>query len=325
MDIPLTDFSALTDLFQAGFKAEQDRSGSQNVNPSASAPGVVQKMTPGAIGHTSKASPAAESTTTRKTAQEIWDVDEVQDTLIDEHDPRPQPEFTTKFRQNVSSEDMYLQMSGKTPSFGHCDAIVVEIQLPGTEYKQIELTVTEKVKLVFHFPRDVKDCEGTAKWEKDRGVLVVSAVVRLRKEFNHLQKEPVPFIQAKPLESNILEWHYLLEGPADSPYAGGFYWGKLVFPADYPFAPPGIQMITPSGRFQPSTRLCLSMSDYHPESWCPGWNVGTILNGLLSFMLEDTITTGSIRTTAEEKVRLAKESMAWNKTNAKFVELFPDA
>ncbi|KAI9329191.1 ubiquitin-conjugating enzyme/RWD-like protein [Obelidium mucronatum] len=150
------------------------------------------------------------------------------------------------------------------------------------------------------------------------------AIVRLRKEYNLLQKEPVPFIIAKPLESNILEWHYLITGPDDSPYAGGLYWGKLVFPADYPFAPPAIQMITPSGRFTPSTRLCLSMSDYHPESWCPGWNVGTILNGLLSFMLESTITTGSISTTDAEKKQLAAASKEWNKGNAKFNEVFAD-
>ncbi|KAJ3021005.1 UNVERIFIED_CONTAM: Ubiquitin-conjugating enzyme E2 6 [Siphonaria sp. JEL0065] len=150
------------------------------------------------------------------------------------------------------------------------------------------------------------------------------AIVRLRKEYTLLQKEPVPFIVAKPLESNILEWHYLIQGPEDSPYAGGSYWGKLVFPTDYPFAPPSIQMITPSGRFTPSTRLCLSMSDYHPESWCPGWNVGTILNGLLSFMLEDTQTTGSIKTTDQEKKDLAAKSKEWNKSNAKFNEIFAD-
>lgn len=44
-------------------------------------------------------------------------------------------------------------------------------------------------------------------------------------------------------------------------------------------------MMTPSGRFQTDTRLCLSMSDFHPESWNPLWSVGSILMGLLSFMV----------------------------------------
>jgi hypothetical protein len=61
--------------------------------------------------------------------------------------------------------------------------------------------------------------------------------------------------------------------------------GKLVFPSDYPFKPPSIRMITPNGRFQVDTRLCLSMSDFHPGTWNPSWSVATILNGLLSFMV----------------------------------------
>lgn len=32
----------------------------------------------------------------------------------------------------------------------------------------------------------------------------------------------------------------------------------------YPYKPPSIQMFTPSGRFQTNTKLCLSMTDFHP-------------------------------------------------------------
>ena len=50
-------------------------------------------------------------------------------------------------------------------------------------------------------------------------------------------------------------------------YLGGTYHGKLIFPSNYPFSPPSILMLTPNGRFSTNTRLCLSMSDYHPETW----------------------------------------------------------
>ena len=36
---------------------------------------------------------------------------------------------------------------------------------------------------------------------------------------------------------------------------------------DYPFKPPSLLMVTPSGRFETGVRLCLSMSDFHPETW----------------------------------------------------------
>ena len=64
-----------------------------------------------------------------------------------------------------------------------------------------------------------------------------AAFDRLRKEFARLQKSPPPHIEAVPLESNILEWHYVITGPADSPYEGGIYTGKIVFPTAYPFKP----------------------------------------------------------------------------------------
>ena len=69
-------------------------------------------------------------------------------------------------------------------------------------------------------------------------------------------------------------------GARGSPYEGGYFHGKLKFPPEYPLKPPSILMLTPSGRFKPNTRLCLSMSDFHPETWNPMWSVSTILMGL---------------------------------------------
>lgn len=87
-----------------------------------------------------------------------------------------------------------------------------------------------------------------------------------------------------------------------------------MFPPDYPFKPPAIRMHTPSGRFQPSARLCLTISDFHPRSFNPAWSVSTILNGLLSFMTSNEITTGSISASTEERKMLAARSRWWNST-----------
>ncbi|KAK1811208.1 Ubiquitin-conjugating enzyme E2 6 [Friedmanniomyces endolithicus] len=115
---------------------------------------------------------------------------------------------------------------------------------------------------------------------------------RLTREYASLTANPIEYITAHPSESNILEWHYILTGPANTPYHHGQYWGTLVFPPDYPFAPPAIRMHTPSGRFRPSERLCLSISDFHPKSFNPAWEVSTILLGVLSFMTSEEMTTG---------------------------------
>ena len=147
---------------------------------------------------------------------------------------------------------------------------------------------------------------------------------RLTRELQSLEKSPLenPRIVALPNESNILEWHYVVEGTGV--YDGGTYHGKLIFPKDYPLKPPSVIMMTPSGRFKPNRRLCLSMSDFHPESWNPMWSVSTILTGLYSFMMETAPTFGSIDTTDSEKRKLARLSLDFNIRDKNFCNIFPE-
>ncbi|KAK0742959.1 ubiquitin-conjugating enzyme/RWD-like protein [Schizothecium vesticola] len=141
-----------------------------------------------------------------------------------------------------------------------------------------------------------------------------AAQKRLTREYKSITENPPPYITAHPSDSNILEWHYIITGPENTPYHGGQYWGTLIFPNNYPFAPPAIRMHTPSGRFQPSSRLCLSISDFHPRSFNPAWEVSTILIGLLSFMTSDEMTTGSVSATEAERKAYAARSRWWNST-----------
>jgi ubiquitin-conjugating enzyme E2 J2 len=73
-------------------------------------------------------------------------------------------------------------------------------------------------------------------------------------------------------------------------------------------------MYTPSGRFQTATRLCLSISDFHPKSFNPAWSVSTILIGLMSFMNSEEMTAGSIGGTPAERKWFAARSKWWNST-----------
>ena len=93
-----------------------------------------------------------------------------------------------------------------------------------------------------------------------------AAALRLRQELVKFENDPPPFISIAVNERNVLLWSFLLQGPPDTPYDGGWYWGRVKFPNEYPFKPPKLTMVTPSGRFQPDTSLCLSMSEFHPEA-----------------------------------------------------------
>lgn len=151
-----------------------------------------------------------------------------------------------------------------------------------------------------------------------------TATSRLKQDYMRLKRDPVPYITAEPLPSNILEWHYVINGPEDSPYHGGYYHGTLLFTKEFPFKPPSIYMVTPNGRFKTNKRLCLSISDFHPDTWNPAWSVATILTGLLSFMLETTPTLGSCESTTYEKRKYARQSLEFNMKNEVFCELFPE-
>lgn len=150
-----------------------------------------------------------------------------------------------------------------------------------------------------------------------------TATQRLKQDYLRIRKDPVPYICAEPLSTNILEWHYVVRGPEKTPYEGGYYHGKLLFPREFPFKPPSIYMITPNGRFKCNTRLCLSITDFHPDTWNPAWSVSTILTGLLSFMVEKGPTLGSIETSEFTKRQLASQSLAFNLKDKVFCELFP--
>ncbi|CAM2698949.1 unnamed protein product [Rotaria socialis] len=132
-----------------------------------------------------------------------------------------------------------------------------------------------------------------------------SAFQRLQAEYRRLAKDPIPYLTAQPLSSNLLEWRYVVRGPVDTPYEGGIYQGKIVFPVEYPYKPPSIYILTPNGRFKTNTSLCLTITSFHPDSWNPSWSISSILNGFLSFMCDTSATFGSIE-------------------NSIFCELFPD-
>ena len=51
----------------------------------------------------------------------------------------------------------------------------------------------------------------------------VSATTRLKKDYHKLIKDPVPYAIARPLNSNILEWHYVVQGAKDTPYEGIYF------------------------------------------------------------------------------------------------------
>jgi ubiquitin-conjugating enzyme E2 J2 len=149
-----------------------------------------------------------------------------------------------------------------------------------------------------------------------------TSVRRLQRELELIHKNPMDNIKVKPNTDNIYIWYFLFDGPKDTPYENGLYAGKILFPKEYPSKAPDFIMLTPNGRFAINQKICLSYSGYHQESWSPIWTVPTMLQGLLSFMVEDTVTTGGITTSLEEKKKLSKASISATFSHPEILSLF---
>lgn len=99
-----------------------------------------------------------------------------------------------------------------------------------------------------------------------------------------MQSNPSDDFMSLPLEENIFEWQFAIRGPGDTEFEGGIYHGRIQLPAEYPFKPPSFMLLTPNGRFETQTKICLSISNHHPEHWQPSWSVRTALVALIAFM-----------------------------------------
>lgn len=143
------------------------------------------------------------------------------------------------------------------------------------------------------------------------------AVIRLQKEHRTLSKAFAKQVKegkiidnfvACPDPNNVFQWYFLVFGLKGCNYENGFYLGKLLFPNDFPFKPPGVMMVSESGRFKMNDRICLSISDHHPESWSPIWGVGSVIIGLISFMLGNEQVGQTIQIPANKVKQIASDS-----------------
>ena len=141
----------------------------------------------------------------------------------------------------------------------------------------------------------------------------VKRIMQEVKEMHQVQKTDAVACKAQfaaeALESDIFEWRFAIRGPDGTDFEGGIYHGRIILPHDYPFKPPSFIMLTPSGRFEINTKVCLSISSYHPEQWQPSWSMRTALTALIAFFpTPGDGAVGSMVTTSEQRKKLALES-----------------
>jgi ubiquitin-conjugating enzyme E2 J1 len=158
----------------------------------------------------------------------------------------------------------------------------------------------------------------------------VRRIMQEARELAALAEEPDAEFCAAPVDDDdLFEWHFTMRGPPDSPYAGGLYHGRIMLPANYPFKPPDVMLLTPSGRFETGRKICVSVTSFHPEQWQPSWGVRLLLTALRAFMITEAKgAIGGIDDCSDSRrAQMAIESRSWscpscNKSNSEI--LTPD-
>jgi len=148
---------------------------------------------------------------------------------------------------------------------------------------------------------------------------------RIQADIRELARDPSDRYYASPLEDDMFEWHFTIRGAEGTDFEGGVYHGKILLPPEYPFKPPHIMFLTPSGRFETNTKVCLSFSAYHPELWQPAWGIRLILEAIISFLPTPADgAVGALDWSSDERKRLAKDSLNFSCAKCgKVVDLLP--
>ena len=135
---------------------------------------------------------------------------------------------------------------------------------------------------------------------------------RIRAEYRALQKDADSLFRAEPLPDNIFEWHFSFRGPPSSVYEGGIYHGKILLPLEYPFKPPTVIMLSPTGRWEEGKKICLSATGFHPELWQPSWSIKTLLMAIIGFMeTPGDGAVGAVDMSDEQRRSIATQSRTW--------------
>ena len=94
-------------------------------------------------------------------------------------------------------------------------------------------------------------------------------------------------------ETDMFKGYAMIVGPSNTPYFGGYYLFKFMFPYDYPFSPPKVTFMTNDGqtRYNPnlyiSGKVCISiLNTWAGEKWSSCQTLNSVLLTLCSLLNE---------------------------------------
>ncbi|KAJ9162166.1 Ubiquitin-conjugating enzyme [Coniochaeta hoffmannii] len=112
---------------------------------------------------------------------------------------------------------------------------------------------------------------------------------RIQKELAECTRSPPPGMSiALASESNLHKWHVVLQGPPNTPYAGGTFGLVVTLPVEYPFKAPAVTFATriyhPNVTNDSQGSICLGA--LKPENWKPASKLLGVLEAVRALLVE---------------------------------------
>jgi len=111
---------------------------------------------------------------------------------------------------------------------------------------------------------------------------------RIGKEYEEILKTPPEGLKISLVDDDLRNWVIVMDGPADSPYAGGKFTITLKLPAEYPFKPPKVNFKTriyhPNVTNDDDGSICLGL--LKSDLWKPSSKILSVLMAVKQLLAE---------------------------------------
>ena len=117
-------------------------------------------------------------------------------------------------------------------------------------------------------------------------VKTMSALKRIQRELVEIENDPPANCSAGPENpSDLFRWEGAIFGPSDSPYAGGLFKLRILFPTDYPFKCPTVTFVTKiyHPNINPTGLICI---DILKDQWSPALTISKVLLCITSMLTD---------------------------------------
>ena len=113
----------------------------------------------------------------------------------------------------------------------------------------------------------------------------MTALKRINRELQNLDRDPPGHVSAGPVGDDLLHWQGTIVGPPDSPYQGGVFFLTIRFPTKYPFEPPKVAFTTKIYHPNINSNGSISLDILHSR-WCTALTISKVLLSICSLLCD---------------------------------------